>query len=392
MNRRAMAKVIGGAALTAASYRRVAGANDRAGVALIGGGRRGIIVMRAMLETGRADLRCICDIYDLHRKQAREALVPGKDVLECVGHEEALRHSSVDVALIAVPDHLHIEIASAALAAGKDVYLEKPTTHRFHEQAALRQAVAQSGKVLQCGMQQRSGEHYIRAKEEIFGQNKLGKVVIVRTTWSDFPWQRRHLLPRPQPAGLDWKRFLGSTQAVPFEWARYDSWRYFPEYGNGLVADILTHWADVAQWMMNETHPLQASTAGGIYDGLDRDGRVNPDTVNAILKYPGDWNLTFESSVLPLKAQQATIVFLGTEGSLDISRERYVFLPNQGTQQVVQASGQLEIAHAANFLDAVTGRAKPNANIEAGIQACNPVHLANRAYWEKRTVAWGELV
>jgi predicted dehydrogenase len=388
-----MSKVIGGAMLTAASYRRVWGANSRIGVGLIGSGRRGTIVMKAMLETTRADLRCICDIYDVHRELARHTLAPrASGIFECGAHEEALARPDLDAVLIAVPDHLHIEIASAALAAGKHVYLEKPTTHKLSEQQKLREALERSGKVLQCGMQQRSGEHYIRAKEKIFEQNRLGKVVIVRTMWSDFPWQTRHLKPRPKPPGLDWNRFLGPAPTVPFDWARYDAWRYFPDYGDGLAADILTHWADVAQWMMNETHPLTASAAGGIYDAADHDGRINPDTINAILKYPRDWNLTFESSVLPLKAQQATVVFLGTEASLDISRKRYIFMPNDGKREIVEASGPLEVAHASNFFDAITKGVKLNAGIEAGIQACNPVYLANRAYWEKRTVAWEELV
>jgi hypothetical protein len=95
--------------------------------------------------------------------------------------------------------------------------------------------------------------------------------------------------------------------------------------------------------------------------------------------------------VLPLKAQEPTVVFLGTEGSLDISRERYIFMPNKGEQQVVKASGPLEFAHANNFVDAVTRNAKPNADVEAGIAACNPVHLATRAYWEQRRVNWDEL-
>lgn len=348
--------------------------------------------MRAMLETGRVDLRCICDVYDVHRREARKALVPhNNDLFECVAHEEALQRPGIDATLIAVPDHLHIEIASAALAAGKNVYLEKPTTHKFAEQETLRRALANSGKVLQCGMQQRSGAHYIRAKEEIFERNKLGKVVIVRTMWSDFSWQRRHLKPQPKPAGLDWNRFLGPAPAVPFDWVRYDSWRYFPDYGDGLIADILTHWADVAQWMMNETRPLNATTIGGIYDQADRDGRINPDTVNAIVKYPNDWNLTFESSVLPLKEQEPSVVFLGTEGSLYISRKCYVFTPNEGAPRIVEANQTLESAHASNFLDALTKGVKPNANLETGIQACNPVHLANRSYWEKRTVAWEDL-
>jgi hypothetical protein len=60
------------------------------------------------------------------------------------------------------------------------------------------------------------------------------------------------------------------------------------------------------------------------------DGRENPDTVNSILEYQGGWNLTFESTVLPVKAQSPEVLFLGTEGSLDISRARYVFMPNKG--------------------------------------------------------------
>ncbi len=392
MNRRDWAKVVGGAAITAASYRRVLGANDRVGMALIGSGRRGRQVMQALLQTGRVDLRCICDVYDLHRNQAKELLAPkNSELFECVAHEDALQRTDVDAVLLAVPDHLHIDLASAALAAGKHVYLEKPTTHHFSEQQRLRDAVNRSTKILQCGTQQRSGEHYIRAKEEIFEKNKLGKVVIVRAMWSDFPWQTRHIGPRPKPATLDWERFLGPAPRVPYDWIRYDSWRYFPDYGNGLVADILTHWADVAQWMMNETHPLNASARGGIYAKSDRDGRVNPDTINAVLQYANDWNLTFESSVLPLKAQEPTVVFLGTEGSLDISRERYIFMPNKGEQQVVKATGPLELAHAANFIDAITTGAKPNAGVETGIQACNPVHLANRAFWEKKQIVWEEL-
>ena len=392
MNRRQLGRVLGGAALTAASYRRILGANDRVGMALIGSGRRGRQVMKALLDTQRADLHCICDVYDVRREEAHDALVPtSRDIALCPAHEDALQRPDVQAVLIAVPDHLHVDMAAVALGAGKHVYLEKPTTQQFHEQHKLREAVKTSGKVLQCGTQQRSGEHYIRAKEEIFSQNKLGKVAIVRTSWSDFPWQTRHLTPRPKPPGLNWDRFLGNAPKVPFEWIRYDSWRYFPDYGNGLLADILTHWADVAQWMLNETHPLDAAAMGGIYDKADHDGRMNPDTVSAVLKYPGDWNLTFESSVLPLKTPDATVVFLGTEGSLDISRERYVFAPNRGEQQTVKASGSLELAHAANFLDAVVKGAKVNAGIETGIQACNPVHLANRAYWEKRRVSWDEM-
>ena len=158
----------------------------------------------------------------------------------------------------------------------------------------------------------------------IFEKGRLGQVVFARAVWSDFPWQRRKIEPQPRPAGLDWERFLGPAKKVPFEWVRYDAWRYFPDYGGGLLADILTHWADVAQWMMNETAPTSAVASGGVYQL--RDGRVNPDTVNAVLQYKGGWNLTFESTVLPIKNERASVFFEGTDGT-PRHRARRLHLP-----------------------------------------------------------------
>ena len=129
----------GGLALSALSYRRVLGASDRLGVALIGSGRRGREVMKAFLASGRADLRCIADIYDVQRERARTFL--GVTPPETAAYEEALARPDVDAVLIGVPDHLHQSVTLAALAAGKHVYMEKPTTHALDEGARLVAAV-----------------------------------------------------------------------------------------------------------------------------------------------------------------------------------------------------------------------------------------------------------
>jgi predicted dehydrogenase len=372
------------AALTAASYSRVVGANDRLGMALVGSGRRGREVMKAFLTTGRVELRCIADVYDVQRGRAKDFLGVKPD--ELVAIEEALSRKDVDAVLIGTPDHLHLNHTLTALKAGKHIYLEKPTSHHFEEGAKFLAIAKQYGKVIQTGTQQRSGAHYQRAKAEIFDKGKLGKVVFARAIWHDFAWQRRKINPQPKPAGLDWERFLGSAPKVAYDWIRYDSWRYFPDYGGGLLADILTHWADVAQWMMNESRPLNAVATGGIYQM--KDGRVNPDTVNAILQYAGgangNWNLTFESSVLSIRNERPGVFFQGTDGTLEITRAEYVFTPNKGEVQVVKAEGSLEVAHASNFIDAVINSKRPSAEIQTGIEACNPVHLAKAAYWKKR--------
>jgi predicted dehydrogenase len=341
--------------------------------------------MKAFLTTDRAELRCVADVYDVQRGRARDFL--GVKPEEVVAVEEALSRRDVDAVLIGTPDHLHLAQTLAAIKAGKHVYLEKPTTHNLDEGAKLIAAVKQSGRVCQTGTQQRSGAHYRRAKEEIFDKGKLGQVIFARAIWHDFPWQRRKIEPQPKPAGLDWERFLGPAPKVPYEWIRYDSWRYFPDYGGGLLADILTHWADVAQWMMNEQRPLNAVATGGVYQL--NDGRVNPDTVNAVLQYK-NWNLTFESSVLPIRNERPGIFFQGTEGMLDLTRAEYVFTPNKGEPVVVKAEGNLDIAHAADFLDAVKTGKRPSADIQIGVESCNPVHLARAAYWRKKRMRFDQ--
>jgi predicted dehydrogenase len=359
------------------------------GLGLIGAGRRGTLVTSAFLEDGRVDLRCVCDAYDIHSEHAAKSLSKNGAIPKTtVAHEDLLAMPDVDAVLIAAPDHLHLTLAEAALGAGKHVYLEKPIIHRWEERKALETAAGRSGVVLQCGTQQRSGAHYVQAREEIFDRKKLGHVVFARAVWSNFPWQQRHITPSPKPPGLDWRRFLGPAPKVPYDTARYDSWRYFPDYGGGVLADILTHWADVAQWMLDDPKPRRATALGGIYEYDD--GRRNPDTVNAIIQYD-KWNLSFESSVLPLRNDRPSVFFQGTEGTLDLARDGYIWQPNKGNAVQVAAKGTLERAHTENFTNAVLTGRPISANLASGIQACLPVQMALKSYWSKRFVTIDEL-
>jgi predicted dehydrogenase len=356
-------------AMTAKSYAQILGANDRVGLGIIGVGRRGSAVGAAFLADPRTRLVAIADVYDVTRKRVLAELPPElPEPAAYNAHEDLLAHAGVDAVLIAAPDHLHVTLSRAAFAAGKHVYLEKPTLHRWREKAELAAAAGHSGHLLQCGMQQRSGAHYQRVKDEFFAAGRLGDVVQVRAVWHNFPWQCRNIPDAPQPPGLDWQRFLGPAPRVPYETVRYSSWRYFHAYGNGLLADILTHWVDVAQWMQNDAAPQSAYATGGIYKLHDQ--RDNPDTVSAVIRY-ANWNLNFESSVLPL---------------LELARVGYVFTPHSGQPERVDVTQSLERAHTANFLDAITRGAALNAPLQAGIAASVPVLMAVDSYWSKSVV------
>lgn len=370
--------------MSAKSYAQIPGANDRVSLGIIGVGRRGSAVGAAFLADPRTHLVAIADVYEAKRQQAFSLLPAGQPAPAAYNaHEELLARSDVDAVLIATPDHLHVTVARAALAAGKHVYLEKPTLHRWPEKAELAAAAARSGHLLQCGMQQRSGAHYQRVKEEFFAAGRLGDVVQVRAVWHNFPWQSRNIPDAPQPPGLDWQRFLGPAPRVPYETVRYDSWRYFHDYGNGLLADILTHWVDVAQWMQNDAAPQSAYATGGIYKLHDQ--RDNPDTVSAVIRY-ANWNLNFESSVLPLRDDRPSVLFEGTNGLLELARDGYVFTPHSGQPERVDVAQSLERAHTANFLDAITRGVALNAPLRAGIAASVPVLMAVDSYWSKSVV------
>lgn len=371
------------AGMTARSYAAVAGANDRVVLGVIGLGRRGLIVSNGFIQDPRVRIAALCDVYGAATAGYQAKM---KDHLEqpatFVRHQELLARKDIDAVFIATPDHLHVMVASDALSAGKHVYLEKPTVHHWQDRTKLRQAFDTSGRVLQCGTQQRSGAHYIAAKREFFDSGKLGKVVLVRAVWHNFPWQRRMLTEEPKPADLNWELFLGPAPRVPWEYARYTSWRSFPDYGGGVLADILTHWVDTAQWMLNDAKPVRAAALGGLYElqGYFR----NPDTCSAVVQYK-DWNLNFESSVLSIRDEHPTVFFEGTKGTLNLTRAGYTFTPNDGEPVVFNSKQDLEAAHTKNFLDAVITGSPVSAPLTAGLEATLPVQMCLKSYWSHKT-------
>ena len=383
------AAAVAARAMDARAYDSILGANDRVGLGVIGLGRRGTIVAGAFAQDPRVEFRALADVYDqqVAEFQGRFKEHVAKAAVS-VEYRKMLETKEVDAVLISTPDHLHVEIAKDALGANKNIYLEKPTLHRWSERATLVKAAADSKSVLQCGTQQRSGAHYMRARQEIFDSGKLGNVIFARAVWHNFPWQRRTIPSLPKPPGLNWDLFLGPAPHVPYETARYSSWRSYHDYGNGLLADILTHWADVAQWMLNDSQPVSAAALGGDFQ-LHGD-LTNPDTVSAVVRYK-DWNLNFESSVLSIRNDRPSVFFEGTEATLDITREGYTFTPNSGAPIQVTTTQSLERAHTANFIDAIVKGDKVNAPLADGLAASLPVMMALESYWSRKISLASEL-
>ncbi|HKX28523.1 MAG TPA: Gfo/Idh/MocA family oxidoreductase, partial [Blastocatellia bacterium] len=271
-----------GLTMTAASWKNVLGANDRIRLGVIGTGNRGSDVMRWFLKETDVEVAALCDCYEKHLNAARE-MTEGK-AKPFSDYRALLDSKEIDAVLIATPDPWHKQMAVDACKAGKDLYIEKPLTFSIEEGHEIIQAVKTSNRVLQVGLQQRSGEHYLEAKSELIDKGKLGQITLVRTWWHGNGYHLRKPNFTEQPAGLDWKAFLGPVKYRPFNAHQFYNWRAYLDFGGGQITDLFTHWIDVVHWYLGEELPVSATAAGGVY--AYNDGRTAPDTISIQLEYP----------------------------------------------------------------------------------------------------------
>ena len=383
MNRR---HFVIGSGLTALASTRAFGANDRLQVGVIGAGGR----MRSLLDSAEKtgvpfDIVSVSDVYTPHREEVKTR-AEAANATTHMDFREVLDNKDVNAVVIATPDHWHVRIACAALAAGKDVYLEKPVTHTLEEGATLEKAVRSSKQVLQCGMQQRSWTHFRNAVDLIQG-GALGRVVQVRTYW----WQNYTTMWAPKPidvAQLDWKQWQGGNSDIPFSLEKYSHWRWYWAYGGGAMTDLFAHWIDVAMWAMKSDQPVLAQTLGDNYVFKQWEC---PDTIQAAFRYPG-WDVVYEG-MMNSSIDDGGLEFRGTEGTLKITRsgmgvyrEGVKEAQNPLLKEVSFQDGT--ITHMANFLECVKTRKEPNAPVEAGIAAARAGHVGNLALHRGGQTKW----
>ncbi|HZS05523.1 MAG TPA: Gfo/Idh/MocA family oxidoreductase [Blastocatellia bacterium] len=382
-----------GLTLSAASWNKVLGANDRVRLGVIGTGNRGSDVMAFFMKEPDVEVVAVCDVYEKAMNEAR-AKTDGK--AKTYGeYKDLLASKDVDAVLIATPDHWHMQMAVDGCNAGKSVYVEKPLTWSWQEGHKIIEAVKANKTILQVGLQQRSGTHYAEAKREFFDNGKIGKVAFVRTYWHGNGYHLRKPNFTEQPAGLDWKKWLGSARYRPFNAHQFYNWRAYFDFGGGQITDLFTHWIDVVHWFVNDDLPISATAAGGVYNY--KDGRTAPDTISIQLEYPKEWMATFDATLVP-GARGAAIEFMGTGGSLYIDRGGYTFREafRRGQKPAEPVTGKapmaLETEHVRNFVACVKSRKTPNSDVVSGHRSALASNLGKIAYLQKKRITFDPAV
>jgi predicted dehydrogenase len=393
--------LIASAAITAASYSRVLGANDRLSVALIGCGARGGQLQTAF-DKLNGPFAALCDVYQARALRMQHVCPEAKLFGD---HRKVLEMPGLDAVVVAAPDHWHAQIAIDALNAGKDVYVEKPLTLRMEEGPQIIRAARMNERICQTGAQQRSGTHYIQARDEYLRKKRLGKINLVRTWWFDGGGQirsaeaaaarpanpndpfRGHGVPKGmenKPADLDWNRYLGAVKWRAWDPPQFFNFRNYMDFNGGIMTDKFVHWVDVVHMFMGQDGPISADAAGGIY--ISQDGRTVPDTLNVHLEYPGNWICTY-SNTPQARLEREGIEFCGTDGHLFINRLKFEYFAADGADSVtVTCQTDLVDEHVQNFLDCCRSRRTPNGDVAAGHRSAQAAHLANLSYLQRRRI------
>ncbi|HEU0108559.1 MAG TPA: Gfo/Idh/MocA family oxidoreductase, partial [Vicinamibacteria bacterium] len=333
-------------------------------------------------------------------------------------YRQMLREKDLDVVLIATPDHWHALPMIAAVEAGADVYVQKPTAVDVIESQAMLAAARKHGRVVQVGTQRRSTPHLIEARDTIVKEGRLGKVAFV-DVYCYYHMRARENPPDTTPPDyLDYDMWTGPAPMRPYNSLVHPrSWRAFMEYGNGIIGDMCVHMLDMVRWMLGLGWPRSVSSSGGIL--VDKDSKANiTDTQTATFDF-GDlkivWNhRTWGRSPDPDYPWGAT--FYGDKGTLRASVMGYDFVPEGGgapvhkdvtyeLEQYPEDKTEKDLekhvapairGHMKDFLSAIVTRGRPVADIEQGHISSASCILANLSMRLGRTLVWnadkGEVV
>jgi predicted dehydrogenase len=400
-------------AMTAASYGRVAGANEKVRIGFIGCGLIGLRHIADFKKLPEADLVAVSDVYDARVIRAK-ADIGGSNVKGYADFRKLLEDKDVDAVIVSTPDHWHALQTIMACAAGKDVYVEKPMTLFIKEGRWMTTAARKYNRIVQVGTQGRSGPHMKEVLPMIRGGH-IGRITSVRIG------AYRNIMPgfgRPTgspPPGLDYAMWLGPAPNKAYTPHRcLYHFRWFWDYSGGQMTNLGAHDIDFVHYILQVKGPTAVYSSGGRF-ALDDDGET-PDTQDAIFDYPG---FTVVVSVREASSggQRGGNEFFGTKGKMQVGRGGYEIVPDMriaperqippwsdppGHPKAVDVpreprtearkggdiGGEPMGLHAQHFIDCVKSRKRPVADVEDGHQVTAACHLANLSMQLGRKLRW----
>lgn len=401
---------------------------------MIGVGMRGSDLLAHAIRLPGVSCGGVSELYDGRMQLAREILAgvaPPAAVAalpQTRDYRQLLARPDLDCIIAAVPDHWHKQIILDTLAAGKDIYCEKPMTHLPEEGAAILAACRRTGRFVQVGSQEPSSVLYQKARE-LVAQGAIGPVSLVESSLGRDnacgAW-RYGIPPDLSPQTLDWNAWLGSAPQRPFSPQRFARWRCWNDYGEGVSGDLFIHSLTGIHYVLGVTAPpLRAYSTGGLFRW--KDGRDAPDVLTTIYEYP---NFRVTLRVTLVTGQPEVYRFMGSGGTLEMrgieNPDSFTVYPQDGLdhspcdpawpramaekfdrlwyqKHATPPGAARPIAsqtwsvppgyddtrdHLWNYFQSVRTRRQPVENAEFGQNAAIACHMANYSYFHQAPAIW----
>jgi len=364
---------------------------DKIVLGFIGVGGMGTGLLQIFKKFPEVEIAAVCDVYEPHLRRAQSAAGGTPETYS--DFRRVLDRKDLDAVVIATPDHWHAIPTILACQAGKDVYCEKPLAHRVHEGRAMVQAALKYQRVTQMGNLMHAGENYHRVVE-IVRSGVLGKISKTRV------WMAadRSGLGRPQdgppPSGCDYDFWLGPAPARPFNPNRFTfNWRYFWDYGGGILTDFCCHIVDLVHWAMEVEAPQTITAVGGRFALADN--AETPDTLEVTYEYEKGgqkfllvWSET-DANAHGVENKGLGIMFQGTDGTLVADYRTYRIIAEKG-RQIDEPAKSLarSVGHHREWLDAIKSRAQCSCHFGYGHRLASVGNLGNIALWTGEKLTW----
>ena len=411
--------MIGGQGLSATSYSRIKGANDRVNVAVVGYSDRfkGSLLpaFQAHCQKQNFDMVGVSDLWRLRREEAKNTLETrfGHSIKTYVNNEQMYKDKDIDAVIISTADFQHALHAAEAAENGKDAYVEKPFAETMADARVAKAAIEKAGTIVQIGSQRRSAPNY-HAANDFLRSGKFGDIVMVEMTWNvNQPgrWRRPNTVPLLKEEDTDWKRYLMNRPWQAFDPRKYLEFRLFWPFSSGIPGQWMAHQIDTVHWFTGYNYPRSVAANGGIY--LWNDGRTNYDTMTAVLDYgpldnPAKGFQVIYSSRFTNSAGGVKEIYYSNGGELNLDTNMvsanggmaardaaamgmkenrlvsFSLAENVKVSTEANTGGDpMTSAHMLNWMECVRSRKQPNANYMAGYNhsiACIMVTAALRTH------------
>lgn len=364
-------------------------------LAVMGVNSRGSYLAKSFSSLPNVEVAYICDVEDHAIQNGLEALKDAtrkptvlKDIRELVNKKD------FDALVIAAPDHWHTPAAILGVEHGKHVYVEKPCGQNPYEGELIAQAYKKYGKHIQMGNQRRSMPTLIQGVKDV-KNGIIGKVYFAKAWYANNRQSIGHGKKVPVPPNLNFELWQGPAPRRDYQdnLVHYN-WHWFWHWGTGEACNNGTHEIDCCRWFLGVEYPSKVTSAGGRY--AFNDDWQTPDTQVAAFEFPQEKAITWESrscNNYPVEGESRGFIIYGDGGTLvndggggyKIYDTKNKLVKDVRTDvqaqanNLVSSTGNLDLYHFQNFVDAVRGEAQINSPVSEGAKSVLLCHLANIA-------------